>query len=262
MLLCHGFDNAESVKGGVLEVAVAVHFTCIGVDGGVPAFVRDVRGLVLAREDAASELVLLVRNDDNEHYLGTYRIVDDNVKPILSATRNKLFLDVASDCVVHSLVDGRLHPLPFIGDVPHLGHLPSSEVAESELNELALFEKLVASLHRLFERCASVWSMQVEDIHTVCTKLTKRLVQTGFQRFLCMLARRSGVALGGESEAALLPLGFFAEAFLVPSDVCTSSIDFVVSLALQEVKTLVVVFETGNSGSFRFCARWTKGHKT
>ena len=103
----------------------------------------------------------------------SYRIVHHDVDAILSTAWDEFALDVPGDGVVHGLVDGGLHPAAFLGDVIDLGHFPGGVVAETELDELALLEQLVAGLESLLKWDAAIWCMQVEDVDTVCTELAQ-----------------------------------------------------------------------------------------
>lgn len=53
----------------------------------------------------------------------------------------------------------------------HFGNLISRKVAQSQLDKLALLEHLVAFFQRLLKWNLPVRSMQVENFHTICTKL-------------------------------------------------------------------------------------------
>jgi hypothetical protein len=103
----------------------------------------------------------------------SYRVVHHDVDTILSTAWDEFALDVPGDGVVHGLVDGGLHPTAFFGNVVDFGDFPSGVVTETELDELALLEQLVAGLESLLKWDAAIWCMQVQDVDTVCTELAQ-----------------------------------------------------------------------------------------
>lgn len=129
---------------------------------------------------------------------GTYRVVDDDVQPVLPTAGDELRLDISRDGVVHGLVDGRLHPAALACNVVDLRDLPGGIVGQAQLLEFAFFEQIIAGLQRVLERHATIRRMQVEDIDRIGAKLPERLVEGRLEHFGLVLSRLIGKDLGRE----------------------------------------------------------------
>jgi hypothetical protein len=149
----------------------------------------------------------------------------------------------------HPLVDRRANPVVVLAVHDHLGDLESSEIRQTELDELALLVQLVQLLQRLLEGHTPVRSMEVEDINAVRTELLERLVQLLLDHLRLVGSSIVRVPLGGTGKSTLLPLGLAGEGFLLAADVDSGGVDLVVAGALEAVEDLVVVVDVGDAGA-------------
>ena len=180
----------------------------------------------------------------------TYRVIDHQINAILSTARDELRFDVSRDGVVHGLIDSRLDPAAFFGNVVDLRNLPRRIITEAKFDKFSFFEELVARFECFLVRDAAVGSMEIEDVDTVGTKFTERFVHTSFQSILRVLTRFVGEALGGQLQTTFFPTRFLGPGFLITRDVGSSSIDLVVALLLEIVKTFVVLIEGCDASAF------------
>ena len=157
-------------------------------------------------------------------------------------------MDVRTYAVVHSLVDAGPHPSTLVTNHGHLGYLESSEVAEAQLDELALLVELVDLLERLREIDRPVGCVQIKDINAVRLKL-RQIPLEFLSDILRSVATSSlvGIVLGGQSEATFLPFCFCRESLLFCSHVRFGRVHFVVSLLLEVVEAFVEVVQRGDT---------------
>jgi hypothetical protein len=113
-----------------------------------------------------------------------------------------------------------------------------------------------------------IWRMQIEYIHRIGAKLTQRLVRMLFQTFGLVDSSLVRVALGGECEATVLPLGISGPGLLFAGNVHPRRINFIVALRLKVVEMFVVFIQVSDSragflvGTFSSSTRATKiGYK-
>jgi hypothetical protein len=102
--------------------------------------------------------------------------------------------------------------------------------------------------------------MQIEDVHTVSPKLPQTRVELLSQDVRFVNSWRVWVDFCGDCESPLLPFSFTSERLLLPSNVCSSSINLVVASSLEVIQKGVVLGERGDSSSCLGIR--TKSHKT
>ena len=69
-----------------------------------------------------------------------------------------------------------------------------------------------------------------------------------FQAISLVNSRLVGVHLRGEGEAPVFPFGVARPPFLLPTNIGSSGVDFVVALLLEVVECFCVVVKIGDSG--------------
>lgn len=102
--------------------------------------------------------------------------------------------------------------------------------------------------------------MQVEDINTLRTKLTERLVQRGLQSFRSVHAWLRRVTFRCYAEALVRILGIGGEFLLGAIYVHSSGVELGVAVLGEMVEAGVIVVEGCDTGTFIFCAWRTEGH--
>jgi hypothetical protein len=135
-----------------------------------------------------------------------------------------------TDCVVHGLIDCRLHVTSLFADVIHLGHFPGRKVRQAQLNKFALLMQLVDSAERLLKGCGVVRGMEVENVHCVRVQLFQRGREELPQLLWLVRTRLSGIDLRGEREAAVFPLRIPGPSLLLSTNIKSRRVDLIVTL--------------------------------
>ena len=143
-----------------------------------------------------------------------------------------------TDRIVHRLIDGRLHPSTLLADVVHLRNLPSSEVRQTQIDELALFVQLIHSTERLLEWHGMVRRMQIEDVNAVCAQFFETSLEMLLQPIRLVNASLVRIHLGGESKAAVLPPRLARPCLLLAANVHARCVNLIVALGLEVVEML------------------------
>lgn len=125
----------------------------------------------------------------------------------------------------------------------HFCNLEGCEVAQTELDELALLVQVVQLLQGVLEWCPSISSMKVEDVNTISAQLLERFVQLLLDDLSLVSTRLVRIPFGGQGESSILPLGITSPGFLLAANVDTCCIDLVIACGLEAIQALVVVFE-------------------
>src|SRR6478735_5240654 len=101
---------------------------------------------------------------------------------------------------------------------------------------------------------------------TYIDAVSSQLLQTGLNRLddlvVCVLARLDRILdLCVHSKSSLFPVGLRASpALLFAANIDAGSVDFVVTLTLKDVKSLVVSFRVKDTRVELFTTRGSKGH--
>ena len=104
-----------------------------------------------------------------------------------------------------------------------------------------------------------VGCVQIEYVNRpVGAELLERRVGVLLQTVWLVDTRLVGVDFGRESEATVLPLGVPRPCLLLPANVHSGGIDFIVALRLEVVEMLCEFVEVGDAGT-RFLVRAWRG---
>lgn len=94
--------------------------------------------------------------------------------------------------------------------------------------------------------------MQIEYIHTICTKLLQGFVELLFNNFGFVSTSCAWVPFGGDRQATLLPFCFARESFLGATNVNSGCINLAVTGLLEFVKNGIIGVEGGYASAFLF----------
>lgn len=115
---------------------------------------------------------------------------------------------VLTYAIIHSLINGRSDPTPFLAHNDNLRNLKRSKIAQSELHKLSIFMHLIKCLQSLFKMYRAIWSMQVEDVHTISPQLFQGKRKLLFEDRGFVSPRLCRKAFGSYGQASLVPVCF------------------------------------------------------
>lgn len=141
-------DQLQRLECAFSEISLPIpgsHYA-IGV-AEAAALGDNVFGLDLAREESAGN-----------------GVVHHNIESVAAAGGKQLWLNVASDGVVHALIDCWAHPVVVFARHDDLCNLICGEIAESKAHKLASFVKAIQSLQRLCKWDAPVRLVKIKEL--------------------------------------------------------------------------------------------------
>ena len=163
---------------------------------------------------------------------------------------------ILTDCVVHGLVNGRLHPASLLANVVHLGDFPGSKVGKTQIDELSLLVQLIYSTECLFEWHGMVRRVQVEDVDTVCSQFFETSLKMLLQPIRLVNASLIRIHFGGESKAAVLPPRLARPCLLLAANVHAGCVDLIVALGLEVVEMLSKFVELSDARAAGLVGAW------